>query len=201
MPRAISKKRRQYKSKFKWTKELIILIVFLCVIGLATGLMSIESKSTKLYNEITTAQTEQGVSTYLSEDNVFEKISYKDLKSKIKKDSYTYVYYGSMSDSTYLTYIQTVNEVAKKYDVKKVWLHSSSWADNLDLEDADDGEANNQKLVDRENSLAGVDLKQTPQFWVFKSGKLVFQASAYVNDTYQQAGWELVIEKAFGLFN
>lgn len=199
-----TKKRRNASKKFKWTKELIFLIVFLCVIGLATGLMSIESSATKLYNEITEAQASKlgsdssSTVPYMSEENVFKKIEYKDLLKKIATDEYTFVYYGSTDDSTFLTYIETVNSRAKEYDVSRVYLYSSDWALNLDLDDEDDGKANKQKLVDRENSLCGVDLETAPNLWVFKNGKLLFEASKLTSDSYSSANWYYVIEQAFG---
>lgn len=193
-----TKKRRTSNKKFRWTKELIFLIIFLCVIGLATGLMSIESKSTKLYNEITEAQQSNSITTYMSEDNVFEKISYKKILNKITSDDYTFVYYGTSSNSDFLTYIQTVNERAKEYEVSKVWILDSSLYTDLDLDDEDEGEANNQKLVDRENSLDGVDLSVYPNLFVFKGGKLVYQLSDYTKDSYTEMNMNLAIEQAFG---
>lgn len=201
-----TKRRRNATTKFRWTKELIFLIVFLCVIGLATGLMSIESSATKLYKEITEAQQsvlgsssdDSSSIPYMSEDNVFKKIEYKDLLKQITSDEYTFVYYGTTTDSTFLTYIETVNSRAKEYDVSRVYLYSSDWTSSLDLNDEDEGEANKQKLVDRENSLAGVDLESIPNLWVFKSGKLVFEASKLTGDTYSSANWYFAIEQAFG---
>lgn len=193
---ARSNKRRKVKTKFRWTKELIILIVFIALIGLGTGLLSIESKSTKLYKEITTAQTSE--QTALSEDNVFEWISYKDLKKKINSSNYTYVYYGSLNVADFLANIEAVNQGAQDYEVKKVYLYSSTWAEELDLTDEDTLDENKEALSNREAALGGVDLRTYPQLLVFKDGKAVFKSADLTGDSYQQATWRHVINQAFG---
>ncbi|MGM9971851.1 MAG: hypothetical protein ACI35W_05525 [Anaeroplasmataceae bacterium] len=193
---ARSNKRRKVKTKFRITKELIILIVFIALVGLATGLLSIESKSTKLYKEITSAQTSS--QTALAEDNVFSWISESDLKKKIASSEYTYVYYGSTSVTEFLDNIQAVNQGAQDYDISKVYLFSSSWAEGLDMTDEDTLDSNKQALKDKGDALGGVDLLIYPQLWVFKDGKAIFKSSDLTEDTYQQANWRFVIYQAFG---
>ncbi len=196
---ARTNKRRKVKTKFRWTKEFIILIAFIAIIGLATILMSLESKSTKLYKQITSAQTSE--QTQLSEDNVFEYwIKESDLKKTIQSTEYTYVYYGSVANSDFLTNIQAVNQGAKDFDVKKVYLFSSSWAEGLDMTDEDTLDDNKQALKDKSDALGGVDLTIYPQLWVFKDGKAIFKSSDITEDTYvgQNASWQFIINQAFG---
>ena len=199
---ARSSKRRKAKTKFKVTKPLIFLLLFLVVIAIATGLLGITSKKDKLYNKITSAQSSVASDAdQLNEDNVYKEISYKSLTSKIKRSAYTYVYYGSYSDSTYLTYIETINQRAQTYDVKTVYLLDSSWTTHFDIEDEDNGEEDNIVITELEKKLDDVDLLTAPQLWVFKEGKVVFNSKDYTTDVYQTAPWKYVIEQAFGNYN
>lgn len=199
---ARSTKRRKAKTKFRLTKELIFLLLFLVVIAISTGLMGIKSKKDVLLSKITTAQQAAGQSqNLLTEDNVYGEISYKKLVTKVKKSSYTYVYYGSYSDQSYLSNMETINQRAQKYDVKKVYLLDSSWATSLDTSDKTYGETNNETLTQVEKALDDVDLKTMNQLWVFKDGKIVFNSKDLIEDKYQPAPWNFVIEQAFGTYN
>lgn len=196
---ARTNKRRKFKTKFRWTKELIILIVFILVVGVATILLSLESKSTKLYKEITSAQSDE--QTVLAEDNVFSYwLSQKELRSKIKSSDYTYVYYGSTSVSEFLDNIQAVNQGATDYEIDTVYLYSSTWAEELDMTDEDTLDENKEALKTKSDALGGVDLLVYPQLWVFKSGELVFNSADYTEDTYvgSYVSWQLIINQAFG---
>lgn len=202
---ARSNKHRKAKTKFKFTKEFIFLVLFLIVIGIATGLLGIRSKADKLYDKITAAQSAASSSsstiTTLSEDNVYKEISYKNVINKIKKSSYTYVYYGSYDDANYLTYLEDINQKAQTYEVGTVYLLDSSWAVSVDIEDEDHGEENNEILTQVEKALDGVDLKKNPQLWVFKDGKIQFNSQELLDDTYQTPTWPFIIEQAFGHYN
>ena len=197
-----SNKHRKVKTRFKFTKPLAFLISFIVVIAILTGLLSIESKEEKLYNRITNAQSAlDGFSgKSLDEDNVFADISYKKLTKKIKSSDYTYVYYGTLTNSEFFTYIETVNERAQTYEVKKVYLLDGTWASQIDTEDEDYGEENNNVLTEVENAIGGVDMTVLPSLWIYKNGEVVFDSNDYINDTYQKGTWNYVIEQAFGHF-
>ncbi len=197
-----SNKHRKIKTRFRFTKELIFLILFIAVIAVLTGLLSIESDASKLYTKITTAQSnvESFSGSTLEEDNVFKEISYKKLVNKIDSSEYTYVFYGNVSSTDYLTYIQTVNSRAKEYDVKRVYLLDSTWATSIDTSDEDYGEENNNILTEVENALDGVDMTVAPSLWVFKDSKVVFNSKDYIKDSYQSSTWNYTIEQCFGNF-
>jgi hypothetical protein len=198
-----SNKHRKAKTSFKITKPFILLISFIVVVIIATGLLSIESKEDKLYKKITNAQSalENFSGTTLEEDNVFTEITYKKLTSKIKSSDYTFVYYGTLTNEDYLTYIQTVNARAQVYDVSRVYLLDSTWASSIDTDDEDFGEENENTLTEVEKALDNVDMTIAPSLWVFKDSKVVFNSNDYLNDTYQKCPWNYVIEQAFGKFS
>ncbi len=198
---ARSYKKRKVKTKFKFTKPFIFLLLFFVVIIVLTGLFGIRSEKSKLYSKISKAETAASVSNGVSEDNVFREISYKGLVNKIDKSSYTYVYYGVMTSADYLNNLETVNKRAKSYDIKTVYLFDSMFSTYLDIEDEDDGEENNVILTALQKSLGEVDLKTNNQIWVFKSGELVFNSKDYTNDTYQASKFNYVLEQAFGNYN
>lgn len=197
-----SNKHRKVKTRFKFTKALAVLLGFIVVIAILTGLLSIESDAEKLYTKITTAQAavDDFSGTSLDEDNVFKEISYKKLTSKIKSSDYVYVYYGTITNTDYLTYIQTVNDRAQTYNVDRVYLLDSVWATSIDTDDEDFGEENNLVLSEVERALGGVDMTIVPSLWVFKDGEVVFNSDDYINDTYQASTWNYVIEQAFGRY-
>lgn len=197
-----SNKHRKIKTRFRFTKELIFLILFIAVVAIFTGILSIESDASKLYTKITTAQSnvESFSGSTLDEDNVFKEISYKKLVNKVDSSDYTYVFYGNISNTDYLTYIETVNARAKEYDVERVYLLDSLWATSIDTTDEDFGEENNNILTEVENALDGVDMTIVPSLWVFKDSKVVFNSADYLNDSYQKGTWNYTIEQCFGDF-
>ncbi|MCR5705420.1 MAG: hypothetical protein K6G48_01270 [Acholeplasmatales bacterium] len=197
-----SNKHRKVKTRFKFTKALAILLAFIAVIAIFTGVLSIESDAEKLYTKITTAQAavEDFSGSTLDEDNVFKEISYKKLTTKVKSSDYVYVFYGTTTNTDYLTYIQTVNDRAQTYNVDRVYLLDSVWATSIDTDDEDYGEENNLVLSEVERALGGVDMTIVPSLWVFQNGEVVFNSDDYINDTYQAATWNYVIEQAFGRY-
>lgn len=193
------KSRNRNKTKFKWTKELILLLVAILVLAGVTIVLNIPSKKEKMYESIVTAQTTAEVEATLDEDNVFKTISYKALDKKINSDEYTYVYYGSKNISDWLIQIETVNQKAQDFEIDTVYLFSSVWAEELDLDDTDDAAANQKKLDAREDALDGVDLLTYPSIWVFKSGKVVFDSTEVFDDPYVPSSqWTFVLARAFG---
>lgn len=197
-----SNKHRKVKTRFKITKPLIFLLGFIVVIIVLTGLLSIESADEKLYTRITNAQAaiDDFSGKTLDKDNVFKQISYKKLTKKVKSSDYVYVYYGTTTNTNFLTYIQTVNDRAQTYNVDKVYLLDSKWATSIDIDDEDYGEENNNVLTEVEKALGGVDMTIAPSLWIFQNGNVVFNSEDYLSDTYQAGTWNYVIEQAFGHF-
>ncbi len=191
----MARSKRRNKATFKWTKELIILLSVIIVMIGVTIVLGIPSKADKLYEKYTSAQTSS--QTALTEDNVFEEISFKKLAKRIKNDEYTYVYYGSITVTEFLDNIEAVNQAAQLYEIDKVYILESTWVQELDLEDEDDGKENQAKLDAREEQLDGVDMSIYPSLWIFKNGKVVFNSDDILNDDYFPAGWSFVIERAF----
>ncbi|MGL4949048.1 MAG: hypothetical protein ACRC5M_01600 [Anaeroplasmataceae bacterium] len=197
-----SKAKKVSKFKFKWTKEFIILLSALTIIIVAAILLSIPRGVDKFYDKIYAAQEENSISNYLDDEHVFKELNHKKMLAQIEKDEYTYVYYGSTSNTTFLNYVQKVNQTAKDYEVDRVYYYSSEWYEDLDLTTEDTKVENKRILKEREDSLKGIDLSFIPGMFVYKNGELLFDSIIYTDDKYTPSGdaMSLAITKAFSKF-
>ncbi|MDE6407157.1 MAG: hypothetical protein K2K48_00710 [Anaeroplasmataceae bacterium] len=204
---------RRNKTQFVLRKELIILVLILVAMIVTTVCLSIPSAGEKRLEEFNTAITTYNSTnntsfTTLDEDSVIRKASIKKVSSEIKSDAkgteenprYTYVLYGSLSDSIILQYLSAIDTEAQRREVKVVYLYSSEKVDKQ--EDKDDVEflADLEKDEDVFNAdvLEGVDevdLLKTPAFYVYRNGELVFNSTTLEEDG--SYNWELIINKAF----
>lgn len=196
MARALKgKTRNRNKFKFKWTKELIFLLIGLAIcIGLMIFCL-IPTRAQKFYSKWHSDDNN------LESTNVFEEISYKNLKKKIEKGERVYVYYATESDETSVTNIGTLDYYTNKhekendathYSVDKIYVYNAKEAYNLDSDD-DDAVAKLDEKEDYINSLRDKDkntglaieeisLSTYSQLWIFDEGKLVFSSETLVSD-------------------
>lgn len=204
---------RKNKTKFIIRKELIILILVLVAMIVTTVCLSIPSAAEKRLEEFNTAITEYNSlnsTSYatLTEDHVIRKASLKKISSEISADAngmeenpkYTYVLYGSLSNSVILQYLSVIDTEAQRREVKVVYLYSSEKVDKQ--EDKDDVEflADLEKDEDVFNAdvLEGVDevdLLKAPALYVYRNSELVFNSTTLEDDG--SYNWELIINKAF----
>ncbi len=199
----MASKNRKNKVKFKWTKELIILLVLIVAMITATIVLSIPSKSarttTKLNNAITANSSSDSSSStnLLPDDNVYVETTHKELLKKIGNDEYVYVLYGSLTDSNYTNLLYGINSKASQYEVKTVCLYSSDWV--LETDDTDSA-----TFKDKASSLSGdfsyskgvvkFDYLKSPAILVFHNGEMVMNSQEYDdNDSYN---WNQYINKA-----
>ncbi|MDE6241628.1 MAG: hypothetical protein K2M08_04295 [Anaeroplasmataceae bacterium] len=207
---------RRNKTQFVLRKELIILILVLVAMIVTTVCLSIPSASEKRLEEFNSAITEYNSANgtswgTLDEDSVIRKASLKKLSSEITADAkgteeepkYTYVLYGSLSDSVIIQYLSTIDKEAQQREVKVVYLYSSEKVDKQ--EDKEDVEfladLEKDEAVFNADVLEGVDevdLLKTPALYVYRNGELVFNSTTIEDDaSYSSNGWELIINVAF----
>ena len=201
----MAKKNRKNKAKFKWTKELIILLVLLVAMVTATIVLSIPSSKTKTttsFNEAITAYNTSNSTSYstLSTENVFVEVEHKKLLNKIEKEVYVYVIYGSLSDGTVLQYLSTINSVATQEEIETVYFYSSAWVEETEDTDTEafktkkqELEADINKNVNRD--VEALDLLEYPALLVFHNGELIFNSQTYSDN--EQYTWNMFIQKAF----
>jgi hypothetical protein len=195
MARAKGKKNYRNRVQFKWTKELIFLLVGLAVcIGLVIFCL-IPTRATTFYN------TWYSSDNSLQKDNVFEEISYDSLKNKVEKGELVYVFYGTEKDSTSVTNIGVLDHYTNKfkksnddkhYDVDKIYVYNAKEAYNLNSEDENAVEALNKKkdwfntkLAKDESTDLNIDeisLQTYSQLWIFKDGKMVYSSQTILNN-------------------
>ncbi len=209
------------KTKFKISKELIILVLIIIAMIVTTVCLSIPSDTHKVYEEFNDAISDYNTANSLSygmidEDHVYVKASLKTLDKAIRstedgteeKPEYVYVLYGSLSSATILENLSKIDTEAKQraeaQDKKsiKVYFYDSVKVDTQeDLTDTDfvadlekDEEVLNESV---QTGIEPVDLLETPAFYVYKNGKLIFNSvSVLENGNYN---WSILINRAFSL--
>lgn len=208
----MAKTGRRSTTKFILRKELIILVLVLVAMLITTICLSIPYGNEKNLEELNAAITEynstSGTSyTLLGEDTVIRKTEMKKVGDHIAESKgteadpkYTYILYGSLSDSTILQYLSKIDSEAQQREVKVVYLVSSEKVDTQeDKDDADFlAELEKDEKVFNADVLEGieeVDLLETPALYVYKNGELVFNSVPVIEDG--SYNWELVINVAF----
>lgn len=213
MPRAKSGKRRSGVS-FKWTKELILLIVGLLVLIAITIVCLVPTQNDRLVSEYTGTDTS---TTYLSTDNVYKKISYKKLMKMVEKndDETFFVYYATGLDSNCQTNIVTLNTLADTYSVERIYLLDAKDAYNLNEEDDDyyeelaviESREEELNLLKAGNGIDDIELDTYSQLWAFAKDsetgntELVFSSSTLLNDKYVSGTtFEFAVKTCFGKY-
>ena len=202
----MASKNKKDKVKFKFTKELLFLILSLAAIITATILLAIptaDEKRTDAYNEAILAYNTTNSTSYatLDYENVYEDIEYEELTEVLANaEGYTYVLYGSTNVGTVLQYMATINSKAKDVEVETVYLYSSVWVEDQNDLEADDFEVEYKAREDKINSgkdssVEGLSLLDYPALLVFNDGVLVYNSQAYTDS--DQYNWEAYIHVAF----
>lgn len=192
------------RTKFKWTKELIFL---LCGLGAAIIIMIIcliPTSKTSFYNKYVTD------SNALNKDNVFEEISYENLKKKIENKEMVYVFYSTDLDATCKTNIGILDYYTNKhqkttenthYDVDKVYVLDAKFAYELNEDDSNQLAKFNEKEdyfnSKRADKIKELDLKTYSQLWVFDAGEMVFSSETVIGDNQASATFRTCVIKAF----
>ena len=206
----MASKSRKNRVKFKLTKELIFLlsaIVIIIVAAIVWNLPTNAAVQLEKYNKaIQTYNTTNSTSyNQLTADHVYKEISLNGLKNKKNSDKYTYVWYGVLTDGSYLEQLQTINTTAKEYEVKTVYLFFATYVDSADTDKRnsvayrDELKAKEAKLNDKVNQdQDDFDMEIYPTLLVFKSGELIFNSQTYSeSDNASEYGWKQYINKAF----
>ncbi len=179
---------RREKFKFKWTKELVFLIVGLLAVIITTIVLALPNKEDKFLDRWSAAQ--------LPRDGKISEISESALLDKLGNGSYVFVFYGTPDDETSVTNIKTVETAAENFEVDNVY-----WLDATEVFKTTDEIKGTQdfknKIDAREEALGGVDLLKYGTFWVYdKEGKLVLDSTTFDNgETFVQ-----IVTKGFGDF-
>ena len=217
----MASKSRRNRVKFKFTKELLFLILFLVVIIVAAVGLSVPSKSSRqlesLNDAITEYNSDNSTSYYtLDKDHHFSVIGGGISKkvNKVKKlaarEKYTYVFYGSLNNSTFLEQLYYINQACddEKYDISKVYLFYDDFIEEAKKNGDDDTKEFKDKINGYEekiNAKVNDDSKDfdmtvtdTPTLLVFYKGELLFNTQ---QDESSKYNWTAYITKAFSFEN
>ena len=201
----MASKNRKNKVKFKLTKELVFLVLGLVAILVTSIVLSLESAEEKEIKSINMAiinynlANDKAYNTITGED-VLEVIEYDDLKSTISQDGYVYIYYGSLTNASYLENLCNINLEALKVKQDAVYLYYSNWVDGQEDLDAPEFKEEAKKREDEifnmnndQYDVEDFDITVTPTLLVYKDGDLIFNSQSATE------GWNQIIPIAFGL--
>jgi len=216
----MASKSKRNKTKFKWTKELIFLIVGILALIAATIIINIPKGSAvqlEKYNKAISDYNSKNNAQYsfIPEENVLKETKINGISKKKKSNDYTFVFYGSLANAEFLENLSKVNNLAKEYDVKSVYLWFADYVEKAD----DDLKAtatyknkvdeynsiineNINSLVESSNGLYksqdNFDLETYPALLVFKSDSLVFNSQTYSkSEDSAEYSWDTYINTAF----
>ncbi len=209
----MASKNRRNKVKFKWTKELVFLILGLVAIIAATIVLCIPSsshKTTTAMNEaiyaanLSNSQSENSNrETYnlLPDENVYVELEFDKLSKKIDDEGYVYVLYGSTNSTTILKNLSVINTTATDLEIETVYYFSSKWVEETEDTQAEEFKAEQNEIeaafnANKNADVAEFSLLDYPALLVFNNGELVFNSQSYEDD---YATWEMFIQKAFFL--
>ncbi len=205
----MASKSRRNRVKFKWTKELFFLIGALLVMIVVTIVLAIPSRAERQLSEvneaITSYNTDNSTTYYtIQKDNHLAFLSHSDLVNQKSSSDYTIVWYGSLTDATYLEQLSTFEGYAVKYEVAKVYLYYSTFVDDAKTNETTETLTYKNELKKMEDELnankeadaEAISLEKSPSVFVFKDGKLVYN-SQVAGDS-GEYNYELHFHKAFG---
>ena len=205
----MASKRKKNRVKFKWTKELIILIVLIvAMIGAAIALSfpTAERKRIEKYNNAITTYNAENNTSYatLSDKERFRDISFDDLYSKKKSSGYTMVFYATLKTGDFIAQMAKIDDLAEKFKLKYVYILYASYVSDASTEKKetkdyrdhlDDLEEEINSDVDKDQDP--FDMETYPVVLLFKDNTLIFNSETYKNDT--NSSFALCITKAFSL--
>lgn len=205
----MASKSKRNKVKFKFTKELFFLIAALLVMISVTIVFAIPSRQerqlTEINQAITSYNTENSTTYYtLNKDNHIQVLSHSDLVNQKNNSEYTIVWYGSLSDATYLEQIYTFENFADKYEVSKVYLYYSTFVEEATENETTDTLSYKTELKTMEDQLndnkdanaEAISLESSPAVFVFKDGKLVYNSQVAKDSS--EYNYQVHFTKAFG---
>lgn len=209
----MASKNRRNKVKFKWTKELVFLILGLVTLITVTIILCIPTashKTTTAFNEaiyaanLANSESENSTGTtynLLPDENVYVELEFDKLSKKIGKEEYTYVLYGSTNSPIILQYLSTINTTATDLEIEKVYFLSSKFVEEAEDTLAEEFKSEQNKIEEKFNAEKDADVSEFsvltyPALLVFNNNKLVFNSQGYEDD---YATWEMFIQKAFYL--
>ena len=201
---------KRNQTKFKFTKELGVLLGLIVALIVATVLLSIPNKQERQiekYNEAITAfntANQTQYATITTEEIVFEDVEYEDMKDVLSGEGVVYVLYGTLSIDQICSNFVNINTEAERREIETVYFVSSEYVDTFvddenDDTDKDIFEANVKKYEDEifnaKEAAAGVDkvdLSDSGALFVYKDGQLVFNSTSYTD-----YNWTQIINQAF----
>lgn len=205
----MASKSRRNRVKFKWTKELFFLIGALLVMIVVTIVLAIPSRAERQLSEvneaITSYNTDNSTTYYtIQKDNHLAFLSHSDLVNQKSSSDYTIVWYGSLTDATYLEQLSTFEGYAVKYEVAKVYLYYSTFVDDAKTNETTETLTYKNELKKMEDELnankeadaEAISLEKSPSVFVFKDGKLVYNSQVAGDSS--EYNYELHFHKAFG---
>lgn len=203
----MASKYRKNKAKFKWTKELIFLIIALAAILTVTIVLSVpseKSKSTKRWNAAITAvnsSSSDSSTSYslLPSDHVFEEISHSKLMKQIATGDYVYVLYGSTNSNILLSQLYNINAKAYDEEIKTIYIYSSLWVEETEDTETESfkekqSSIENEINAGKDKDVEDFDLLTYPAMLVFHEGTLIFNTQSY--DDVDQYNWYMYVQKA-----
>lgn len=216
----MASKSKRNRTKFKWTKELIFLIVGIVVLIGAAIIINLPTSATQAlekYNNAITKYNTDNSTQYqvLPTNHVFKDTSIDSLKNDKKSDKYTFVFYGSLTNATFLENLSKINSLATEYEVSTVYLWYADYVETTDSDTKatasyktkvneynDIINENINSLVADSNGLYAsqdnFDLEIYPALLVFKSNSLIFNSQTYSeSDSASEYTWTTYINSAF----
>lgn len=201
----MASKSKKNNVKFKWTKELLILITAIIIMIAATVILAIPNKNveaTKEYNEAIEAYNTTNSTSYsfLPNENVFRNVDYEELQEKIEDEDVVYVLYGSKNNGVFLQYLSTIHYTADAEEVEEVYIYSSLWYEEAEDVEAEDFKNELNEKQDffndgKSSDVAKFELKNYPALLVFENGVLTFNSQTYAENSV--ATWDMFINKVF----
>ena len=205
----MASKSKKNKVKFKFTKELFFLIASLLILIAVTIVLAIPSSKERQLTEINTAinnyNTENSTNYYtLTKDNRISVVSHEDLVNQKKSSDVTIVWYGLLSDGNYLEQISTLDNLATKYEVSKVYLYYATFVEDAIAKEITDTLSYKNDLKAKEDELnegkdqdaKEISLATYPAVFVFKDGKLLYNSQVAGEST--EYNYSIHFTKAFG---
>lgn len=211
----MASKRNRKKVKFKWTKELIFLISALVVLLTVTIILAIPSadkKNLTKWNEAIQAYNTENSTSYstIPTDNVLKEISggsyeaqFNNVRSEADNDGYTYIFYGSLTNATFLEQLSNINNLAKEYEIEKIYILYADFYEDAKAEETVETASFRSECSGYENILnngkskdaTDIDLTLFPALFVYHDNKLIFNTQSGKDST--EYSWNIYIQKAF----
>ena len=186
-------------------------MLVLVIVTIVLAIPSSAKRTLNKYNEAITTYNSENSTSYstLSSDNVFEEIGggydqqVNNVMNIAKKNEYTYVFYGTLSDAVFLEQLSVINSIAKEYEVKKVYIFLANYVSDSEKNEETSTISYKQKIDEYNDTLnAGknedcekFDMALHPALLVYKDGGLLFNTQV---DTESKYTWSQYINKAFG---